>query len=236
MFEETFEGDHWVVAADGGVAHDWCERYAVRYGFEVIGSGKRLGVAGNKNRILSYFLQSHHDHLFLFEDDCYPIKRGWEDLYFEAHRLSGSGCLLFLPVGMYGKVVWSQPARKVHGLERDGGMLLSLTRRAVEVCGGLHPAFRIYGGEHSEYARRLVRNGQMVYTRACPVGCEEFIDGWDYANYQGRVGRIRMDPFTSDVEKIKDSSLRGHAKQGLLIYEQVKDKGGCFQDPGDWRR
>jgi hypothetical protein len=210
----------------------------VQFGFEVIGSGKRLGIAGNKNRIISYFLEhKEYDHLFLFEDDCFPIKSGWGSTWLAAHKTSGSGCLLFLPEGMYGKVVWRGGTLSgVYGLERDGGMLLSLTRRAVETCGGLHPAFKIYGGEHSEYCRRLVRNKQMVYTRATPVGCEAYLDGWDYANYQGRLGRIRMAPFTSDVQQIKDAKLRHHAQEGLRIYERVKDTGGCFQDPGDWRR
>lgn len=230
-------GDHWVVAPDVEVAHRWCEDHAVEYGFEVIGSGKRLGIAGNKNRIISYFLEHKiYDHLFLFEDDCFPIKEGWKEHWLKAHKWSGSGCLLFLPKGMYGETVWSKPRSGCIGLERDGGMLLSLTRRAVETCGGLHPAFGIYGGEHSEYCRRLVRNRQMVYTRATPVGCELFLDGWDYANYQGRLGRIRMAPFTSDVQRIKDAKLRHHAQEGLRIYEQVKDTGGCFQSPGDWRR
>lgn len=236
-FETHGHAAHWIVSPDGEKAKRWCDSHAVDYGFEVVGSGNRLGVANNKNRIIAYFLEhNEYDHLFLFEDDCYPIADGWQELYLDAHDSANTGALLFLPEGMYGKAVWWHPAGRVHGLERDGGMLLSLTRRAVEKCGGFHPSFGVYGGEHVEYTRRLVRNKQMCYTRATPIGCDKFLDGWDVANYQGRLKHVRMAPFTDDFKQIKNAKLRGYAEQGLKIYQRIKDNAPCFQNPGSWMR
>jgi hypothetical protein len=47
----------------------------------------RLGIARAKNKCLEQL--DDCEHIFLFDDDCYPIKKGWHEIYIEASKYSG---------------------------------------------------------------------------------------------------------------------------------------------------
>jgi GT2 family glycosyltransferase len=48
---------------------------------------KQQGIAKGKNKCIEYLEDC--DHLFLFDDDCWPIKKGWEDIYIKNAKESG---------------------------------------------------------------------------------------------------------------------------------------------------
>lgn len=52
---------------------------------------KHMGTAVSKNKCLE--LLDDCEHVFLFDDDCWPIKSGWEKLYMEASK--SSNCFHF---------------------------------------------------------------------------------------------------------------------------------------------
>jgi len=226
-----------MVACDGEHALETALPLA-RHGFGVVGRKERVGVATNKSRIFRFFLENKaYSHLFLFEDDCWPIKEGWMDFYLDHHERGQTECLLFLPPGMYGALAYSKllPAgAALNGYTQDGGMLLSLTRKAIETCGGFHKAFKaaLYGGEHSELVRRLTRNALMPWTYLAPRGCEAYFDGWDYASWRGK---LRDQPgyadWCNDVKRLPRGQGKKEAEQGLAIFDRVKDDGSVFHDP-----
>ena len=45
------------------------------------------GIAVTKNKCLAKLVEC--DHIFLFDDDLYPVKKGWADLYVEAAEMTG---------------------------------------------------------------------------------------------------------------------------------------------------
>ncbi len=231
-----------MLACDGADALEFGLQFA-QTGWGVKGSETRVGVAANKSRIFASFLENPiYTHLFLFEDDCWPVRPGWIDFYLDHHRRGETEALLFLPDRMYGKVAWSRllPAGgALLGYEKDGGMMMSLTRKAIEKCGGFHRAFKAarYGGEHSELMRRLKRNGLMPWTYLAPKGCEDYLDGWDYANWRGTLrsqpgySEWCKDVQTLDVSQLPAGQTKQEAEQGLAIFERVKDDGSVFHHP-----
>jgi glycosyltransferase involved in cell wall biosynthesis len=58
---------------------------------KVIRHSQRKGIACSKNDCLRALRDC--DHIFLFDDDCWPIREGWETQYIEASLISG--CHLF---------------------------------------------------------------------------------------------------------------------------------------------
>ena len=46
-------------------------------------SQTRLGIAARKNECLNTL--KNCDYIFLFDDDCFPVKNGWEDYFIDAH-------------------------------------------------------------------------------------------------------------------------------------------------------
>lgn len=175
-----------------------------------IGSGKNLGVAGGKNRIICWFLGALSlEHLFLFEDDTWPIQKGWDDWYRRGHAATGVHAVTFQPDDFYGGVTsHGQRAGQYEavGTYVDGMMMLSATRRAVETIGGMHRNFEgINGQEHSEWMTRANRAGLCPFTNTSFMGCQAWLDGIDYQEWRhgkglpGGVVRPAGDPASSQL-------------------------------------
>jgi glycosyl transferase family 7 (putative galactosyltransferase) len=121
-------------------------------------SGERLGIARTKNRGISLLKEHNCDHFFLFDDDTFPVKHGWDDLYIEAcsrnniHHLMH---LIPLPVGFHVQ-------RKENGIceyTQCSGVLLYFTKHAINTVGGYRKSFHIYGHEHTELSIRCNHAG-----------------------------------------------------------------------------
>jgi glycosyltransferase involved in cell wall biosynthesis len=60
---------------------------------KVINNVTRLGVAKSKNICLKELKEC--DHIFLFDDDCWPVQDNWEKKYIEASNRTGNKALCF---------------------------------------------------------------------------------------------------------------------------------------------
>jgi hypothetical protein len=156
-----------VVTVDGSAAEVEAARRAVnlRNGGIVIPVGKRLnspddervGVAANKNTGIEFLMASGVTHLFLSDDDCYPIL--------------ASGPTKHINLARYDGVLHSMVAWGAHRLERKGpnpayvtwnwprGVMLYAHSKVVETCGGMVEDFGLGGHEHAEWSRRIAANG-----------------------------------------------------------------------------
>ncbi len=125
--------------------------------FRVYLDSERKGPAHARNQCLRHlFEEKECDHVFLFDDDCYPIMPGWERYFLDqhaAHRLEFLGLPEIFksrPTAFAGEVIWW-----------DGvvGCFSSQTRKCFERVGYFDPSFRGYGYEDSERHARLRRSG-----------------------------------------------------------------------------
>ena len=106
----------------------------------------RRGVAFRKNECLRALKDC--DYVFLFDDDCFPIKDGWVD-YFITH--SGGAHLLYL--------------NEQHNLTMRlgnceiysdcGGVFMFMTKEHIENVGAFNEKFKLWGFEHAEYSMRI---------------------------------------------------------------------------------
>ena len=60
---------------------------------KIIRNNTPQGIAKSKNKCISYLDEC--DHIFLFDDDCWPIKKGWEKLYINTSINSGCNHFCF---------------------------------------------------------------------------------------------------------------------------------------------
>lgn len=108
------------------------------------------GVAVTKNRGLAMLMDAGCEHLFLADDDIWPVVRpDWAKPYCEDPQ----------PHLMH---IWG---RRTHRFIRDDGHysywnwpkgpLLYVERRVVERVGGMRLDFGRWGGEHREWSRRI---------------------------------------------------------------------------------
>jgi len=123
-----------------------------------------LGVAGNSNRALKWFMDSDCDHLCLCNDDLF-VTGDFVKYYAAAHADLGVGMLCFCdfdkaspaisgPPESYKWVTYPWRGYKVKMLPRITGIMISITRALVEKIGYFDAEFGKFGEDHVDYTIR----------------------------------------------------------------------------------
>lgn len=147
-----------VVVDDASInTPEWVSSFATKYHrFDI-----NRGVAAAKNKCLELLADLGVEHMFLFDDDTYPIRYGWWQPYVESPE----------PHLMYqfpaAPAHWQlrETYRDEHlvAYDRPRGCMLYVERRVIDtsqrhrhrVVGGMHLAFGRHGGEHENWSRRI---------------------------------------------------------------------------------
>lgn len=142
---------------------------------------ERVGVAAAKNKCIELLIDAGCTELFLLDDDCYPVKEGWTDLYIdnpEPHL-----CYLFKTLDANGKPVGTPETVYEDGQTRafnhPMGCLIYLNRSVIERCGGMRTIFGVWGHEHVEYSLRINNTGLTTNAFQDTAGSAEFIYSMD---------------------------------------------------------
>ena len=109
------------------------------------------GVAATKNRGIAALMDAGCTHLFLADDDVWPISPTWAEPYISSpqpHLMHCWGKSRFL-LNENETTVWSWPR----------GVLLYTRREVINTIGGMRPEFGRWGGEHAEWSRRIHNAG-----------------------------------------------------------------------------
>lgn len=108
---------------------------------------ERLGIAKSKNKCIN--LLKEYDRIFLFDDDCFPVKDKWWE-YPEGHHF----------------VHAEYPQQYISKYNKDTiwwtgcmGCSMMLDQEVLEKCGGMDESFGIYGFEHVEFTHRIFKLG-----------------------------------------------------------------------------
>lgn len=140
----------------------------------------RKGVAKRKNECL-YHLQDC-DYIFLFDDDCYPTKKGWEKFVIDAHEKSGEHHFNFLIDKIhhienhyfYGDVT-------IQSFKDCGGVFMSITKECLKKVGGFFTDYGLYGFEHIGYSCRCTE-GKMTSSPFMSIeGLDNYLFAYDYS-------------------------------------------------------
>ena len=130
------------------------------------------GIARAKNKCLE--LLAECDHIFLFDDDCYPVRDDWWQPYVE----SPEPHLMWFFLKPQGEI----GGPEVTELYRDSkhvayhatrGCVLYVERHVLDVVGGMDPGFGQWGWEHASWSDRIHSAGLTTWRYAAPVGVED---------------------------------------------------------------
>lgn len=131
------------------------------------------GIAVAKNKCLELLYKAGCAHLFLFDNDCYPIIKGWEKPYIESKE--PHLCYTFL-----GK---NREVRKtingINILTAPNGCMLYFERRVLDTVGGFDTGFKFYGGEHKSFSRRIFNIGLTSHRYMDVVDSHKLIFAYD---------------------------------------------------------
>jgi hypothetical protein len=134
----------------------------------------KKGVAYAKNQCLEALKDC--DYIFLFDDDTFPIQRGWEKLFLEASNKTGQQHFCYL--------CETSSIRKLKGEEvgvynNCAGCLMFFTKRCIDEAGYYNLDFGRYGFEHAELSNRIHKMQLTSDRYICPVNADEYIYSMD---------------------------------------------------------
>ena len=134
------------------------------------------GIAIAKNKCIELLLEAGCEHLFLLDDDTYPIKDNWT----EAYKNAGEPHLMYIFQDFKTGVklndthlVYQNSKIKAHSHAR--GCLLYYHKSAIEVAGGMNPIFGKWGCEHPNHSERIYNLGLTTFKYMDVVNSHELI-------------------------------------------------------------
>lgn len=152
------------------------------------------GVAYSKNQNINALKGC--EYIFLFDDDCFPIAKGWENYFIN----SGENHLLYL-----------NPSHGILARQGDveyyqncGGVFIYLTKECVERVGYMNSDYKIYGFEHAGYSNRIFRAGLTKSPYQQLRETSKYIYSMDYS---GSYYNLRHKSAISDEEKQKQIEI-----------------------------
>ncbi len=139
-----------------------------------------LGIVSSKNASLSALMDAGCEHLFLWDDDAWPIADGWHLPYIE----SPEPHLAYQFLDLAGRnklndiaVLFRDDKHIAYTGQR--GVMLYYHRSAVEKVGGFDPVYGRGMYEHSDLALRIHNAGLTTWAYADVVGSEKLIHSLD---------------------------------------------------------
>lgn len=213
------EGTRIVVADDGST--DETPQIVASFPDVMYLRGTNKGVAHNKNRALCA-LQSC-SFVALLEDDLFPVKPGWFEIYETAARFLGvhhfcrvqdkeipetiESCTYALQSAYGWKPIYGESPR---------GDLTFVTKRAIQTVGGMHPDFRGVGYAHGEWSNRIAKAGLIPH----PLKWIDIQEARDSFEQRGdrEGGRWQQDPAVIKQQMKDNRAVQKRLKASGIVH------------------
>lgn len=129
--------------------------------FIVLKNDKRLGIAGNTNRLLRCL--KRFKYALILNDDVSILNAGWDSFYFDAMVATGFKHFIHREPGIYGAQVGESVEE--HGLQltrvddKPQGAILAFHTDCVKEAGYFDESYGLYGMEHVDWSTRVYEVG-----------------------------------------------------------------------------
>jgi len=179
----------------------------------------RQGIAYRKNECLENLKEC--DYVVLFDDDCFPIKDGWQDFLIDAHKRTNEHHFLYLKETPSIKLLYTKDG--IGRYNNCGGCMMFLTKEAIERVGGMNKGYNIYGFEHAGYSYRVNQAKLTTHAYLSPDGIGEYIYSLDYDFHIDfgikHVSSLRSD--FRDMRKLMADNHKVYLKDIQTIYQPL---------------
>ncbi|EED4126525.1 glycosyltransferase family 2 protein, partial [Salmonella enterica subsp. enterica serovar Senftenberg] len=193
-------------------------------GVQLLRHETSLGIVASKNASLTALMDAGCEHLFLWDDDAWPIADNWHLPYIESPEphlayqfldLAGRNKLNDL------SVLYRDDKHIAYTGQR--GVMLYYHRSAIESVGGFDPVYGRGMYEHSDLALRIHNAGITTWTYADVVGSEKLIYSLD--EHEAVERSVPMPDRQALVERnVKiHNERRDTGFTGYVEYRQQRD-------------
>jgi hypothetical protein len=131
---------------------------------------RRVGVATAKNKCLDLLMAAGVDHLFLFDDDVWPVADEWWRPYVESPEPHLAHTWGLTPI-------WQDQHHTAW--HASGGTMLYYTRAVINDVGGMRTDFGMWGCEHVNLSDRIHNRGHTTWRYADVTGSERLFHALD---------------------------------------------------------
>lgn len=177
----------------------------------------QAGIAKVKNKCIELLEDCHH--IFLFDDDCYPIVENWHLPYIN----SGFQHLSFTFDKHANGVTTGNIIRKrgagYNTFTNPCGCMIYLTKKVIESVGGMDEEFGLWSYEHVNYSQRIKNLGLTPY---------EFMDVSNslslfYSHdYHGTCERsVPANVRTTEIKRNKPLYLKNARSKEYIPYKEM---------------
>lgn len=197
-----------VVVVDDGSSNP----VSVPDGVKSIRSDMSRGIVAAKNASLEALINAGCEHLFLWDDDAWPIAGGWEQPYIE----SPEPHLAY----QFQDFATGKKLNDIAELYRDGkhvaytgqrGVMLYYHRSSIEKVGGFDPIYERGMYEHSDLALRIHNAGLTSWAFADVVGSEKLI--------------YSLDEHEAVERSVPKPDREAQVKRNVTIHNKRRDDG-----------
>lgn len=223
----TYHDKHWhgigalIVVDDGSETPVQLPDWVGAVKPKLIRHEQSMGISAAKNRCLEALMaEPNCEHLFLFDDDSWPICDGWHKPYTtspEPHLQAN-----YAPAVSRWNQLWEiylTPRLVAHHCGR--GHMLYFKRKAIERVGGFDLRFK-YGFEHLEVSERIYAAGLTSFPYQDVPKSEKYIHWADAED----------DPPPSTIPRMERRLLNA---ENLALFESIKGRDTYvpYQQPRD---
>ncbi len=150
---------------------------------------RNVGIARAKNKCLQ--LLEDCDHIFLFDDDCYPCLQGWYLPYVN----SPEPHLMYLFKDFKNRVIGDAKLvyqdDQLKALSHPRGCMLYFKQICLRTAGGMDVRYQKWGDEHGDLSNRIYNLGLTTFRFADVRGSEKLIHSED--EHEAVAGTVAFD-------------------------------------------
>ncbi|MCQ9489149.1 glycosyltransferase family 2 protein [Enterobacter cloacae] len=193
-------------------------------GVQLLRHETSLGIVASKNASLTALMDAGCEHLFLWDDDAWPIADNWHLPYIE----SPEPHLAYQFLDLAGRnklndmaVLYRDDKHIAYTGQR--GVMLYFHRSAIEKVGGFDTVYGRGMYEHPDLALRIYNAGLSTWAFADVVGSEKLIHSMDeYEEVARSIPRPERESLAKTNARIY-SARRDSGYSGYAPYRQQND-------------
>lgn len=193
-------------------------------GIQLLRHESSLGIVASKNASLTALVDAGCEHLFLWDDDAWPIADNWHKPYIE----SPEPHLAYQFLDLAGRnklndmaVLYRDDKHIAYTGQR--GVMLYFHRSAIEKVGGFDTVYGRGMYEHPDLALRIYNAGLSTWAFADVAGSEKLIHSMDeYEEVARSIPRPERESLAKTNARIY-SARRDSGYSGYATYRQQHD-------------
>lgn len=177
------------------------------------------GIARAKNKCLELLADHGCAHMFLFDDDCWPVVDGWERPYIESpepHLMYVFTDRVTGPVGDSTEIYRDEHLK---AFTHPRGCMLYFDREVLRHIGGYDTRYGRWGYEHVDISNRVYNAGLTSFRFADVVGSEDLFFSCDE-----RAGIGSSVPGIERYYLVRDLKTRSEASYQSAEYCEFRTR------------